>query len=304
MEPLVTNVWSAVARDGRGAFASLVAMEATRPPAAVHLGREGDRRVRVRAAGLGLRTPAADCGVYDGVVRRIRWGEGPGGVQLEVELEQPAEVAWRVVEAVPVRLEVWVDRGGLRRLLSGLAVALDPAHGGADAGARGPVNLLEKDVTLKIAERAAFWLREFGARPALLRSSDETLDPEARRRRAAEAGARVWVALHTGHGSGGASAGIATAYYPGGEELARAIQQALVERLGRRDLGTVPASPDLGPDPGMPAAVAFVVGIADPVEEALLRSVVFRDRAGQAVARGLKNYWAARRPAWRGATPS
>jgi len=35
-------------------------------------------------------------------------------------------------------------------ILEGVTVLVDPGHGGRDAGGRGPINLLEKDVTLKI----------------------------------------------------------------------------------------------------------------------------------------------------------
>ncbi|CAA7599618.1 N-acetylmuramoyl-L-alanine amidase [Acididesulfobacillus acetoxydans] len=57
-------------------------------------------------------------------------------------------------------------------LLAGVTVALDPGHGGADAGAVGPAGTPEKNNTLAIGLDLVDSLRAAGAKVVLTRSGD------------------------------------------------------------------------------------------------------------------------------------
>ena len=76
-------------------------------------------------------------------------------------------------------------------------IALDPGHGGDQAGAHGICGAWEKDITLQIAKRVARVLEASGrARPLLTRDHDETLALPLRSERALAARARLFLSIH------------------------------------------------------------------------------------------------------------
>lgn len=79
-------------------------------------------------------------------------------------------------------------------------VVIDPGHGGharvgssSPHGVRGPGGTLEKDVTLRLAQRVA---RHLGGRAVLTRTGDTNVSLGARTEMARRLGARVFVSLH------------------------------------------------------------------------------------------------------------
>ncbi|HSB36658.1 MAG TPA: N-acetylmuramoyl-L-alanine amidase [Thermoanaerobaculia bacterium] len=75
-------------------------------------------------------------------------------------------------------------------------VVLDPGHGGAEEGARGPAGLFEKDATLALAKTVQDVLTRRGYRTVLTRSSDTGVGLEDRAASANAAKADVFVSLH------------------------------------------------------------------------------------------------------------
>ena len=77
------------------------------------------------------------------------------------------------------------------------AIAIDPGHGGADAGTRGPEGTLEKDVTLAVARRLqAAIQRQLGLRVVLTRSGDTTVSLDERAAIANNVRADLFISLH------------------------------------------------------------------------------------------------------------
>src|SRR5437868_8503796 len=78
----------------------------------------------------------------------------------------------------------------------GLTVVLDPAHGGADFGARGPTGLAESDVVLDFARTARIALEAQRLRVVLTREGNQ--DPNFDTRSAMINGLRnaIFVSLH------------------------------------------------------------------------------------------------------------
>ena len=74
-------------------------------------------------------------------------------------------------------------------------VMLDPGHGGSNSGARGPV-LVEKRLTLSLAERVAGRLRAHGVDARLTRTGDQTLTLRQRVELANRAPADLLVSIH------------------------------------------------------------------------------------------------------------
>jgi N-acetylmuramoyl-L-alanine amidase len=95
-----------------------------------------------------------------------------------------------------------------------VTVVLDPAHGGADPGARGASGIIEKDVVLTLARSLAAQLERQGLRVVFTRPGDE--NPGINERAAianAQRGA-IFISLHAG--STGVP-GTALAYFFSGE---------------------------------------------------------------------------------------
>ncbi len=62
-------------------------------------------------------------------------------------------------------------------------IVIDPGHGGVDSGASAN-GIIEKDYTLKISKYMADRLTELGIQNRLTRTTDETLDSNARPKKA------------------------------------------------------------------------------------------------------------------------
>jgi len=77
-----------------------------------------------------------------------------------------------------------------------LKVAVDAGHGGDDTGAKGALQLKEKDVALALAKALAEQLRGVGFEVLLTRSDDTFIPLWDRARLANEAGADLFVSLH------------------------------------------------------------------------------------------------------------
>ena len=90
-------------------------------------------------------------------------------------------------------------------------IVIDPGHGGRDPGARGYV--VEKVVTLVVAQRLAGLLRErLGAETILTRNDDDTLELADRTERANAEGADLYVSIQANASRNRQAAGIETYY--------------------------------------------------------------------------------------------
>ncbi|MSP26469.1 MAG: N-acetylmuramoyl-L-alanine amidase [Myxococcales bacterium] len=139
-----------------------------------------------------------------GLVSGIRLGARGKGVRVVIDL---VEAAFHRVFYLPDPFRVVVDlsprvattatapgRSGTRVVRR---VALDPGHGGADSGALGPTGLMEKDVVLDVAHRAAPALaHELGVETMLTRDSDAYVPLEERTARANAFHADLFISIH------------------------------------------------------------------------------------------------------------
>src|SRR5262249_17734000 len=87
-------------------------------------------------------------------------------------------------------------------------IALDPGHGGADEGVKGPSGVKEKDLTLAVARRvkAAVEAR-LGIRVVLTRDDDRDLQPDDRTSVANNNKAELVISLHANASLRAAAAG-------------------------------------------------------------------------------------------------
>lgn len=178
-----------------------------------------------------------------------------------------------------------------RGRLQDQTVALDPGHGGKDTGARG-LKVLEKEVNLDVASRAARMLQAMGARAFLTREDDTYLGLYDRPEIAQRGNADLFVSVHCnampqrncGHGT-------ETYYYrPDSKGLGFLVQNALTENLGRTDRGVKSARFVVIREAKVPAVLAELMFINDDQEEALLQQTGVRDRAAGAIVEGVRQF--------------
>jgi N-acetylmuramoyl-L-alanine amidase len=162
-----------------------------------------------------------------------------------------------------------------RHPLRGRTIVLDPGH--PPLGARGPTGLWEPVATLAVAQKAAELLRREGAVVLLTRTDMSPVDLYPRTRFAERHAADVLVSIHANALPDGVNPfennGTSVYYFqPRSADLARALDTALVRRLGQRDLGMGRGDYALVRPTWMPAALTEGLFIMMPEQERLLAS--------------------------------
>ncbi len=190
--------------------------------------------------------------VDDGLLRQIRTGlPQPGTVRVVLDLDSlgdykvfPLSDPWRIVidiagDKVPelTRLEPEISAlpesgtDAIARVLKDTPkgqplhipkvaaattlrrIVVDAGHGGKDPGAVGPSGVLEKTVTLKLAQALAAELtRQIGCEVILTRNSDIYLPLEERTAIANKVGADLFISLHANANANRNAYGIETYY--------------------------------------------------------------------------------------------
>ncbi|HHY96202.1 MAG TPA: hypothetical protein GX513_14525 [Firmicutes bacterium] len=295
MHALLINAWATVTGGLSGKSpVSAVTLEFRGRPLSWQV-QDGDGlRPRLTIAGAKLNFPSTTLTVLDGLLEEVQVEEAGEQVLLTAHLEHASPPAVNVEENRFFRLVWWFDRRPLQHLLRGRTVLIDPGHGGRDAGGRGPVNLLEKNVVLRSARYLDRELRAQGAATIVTRTEDIDLPAQSRFAAARAGEADLLVSLHTAHFRDPETRGIRTLYWstgPESKQLATEIQRCLVERTGFADRGVAELQ---APDPRVriPAITVELVCISNPVEEGWLRSTTFLVRTAQAITRGIKNFLA------------
>lgn len=285
--PRLTNIYSRLQEDGEGRNCTLLALEAT-SPFAYELYRPDPMRYEVRVKGL-ANMFTGPLVVQDGIIRDVaitpRATEGL--VILEVRLEAPTDATVSFTEGLPSRLVIFFDRSPVKDFFYGKRVVLDPGHGGAEGGHRGPVNLWEKDVVWKTAREFSRQLESLGAEAVFTRTEGE--NPSWEERAEKGRGADFFISLHT-HGERDRKVRGAAVLYPPGsaemEALARSILERIVIKTRVPGRGVFPAA-ELGKVKGCPALAIETVTITNWVDEGVLRNPYFHRKLALAVLTGL-----------------
>lgn len=152
----------------------------------------------------------------DGLVEAVRVGSKAGGTRIVFDLRQVA--THRVFYLPePFRLVVDLTRGAAPGGGAGAGerplrrVVIDPGHGGHDPGATGPSGLLEKDVTLDIAHRAAPLIaQELGISTLLTRDTDVYVPLDERAARANAFRGDLFISVHCNASESPSSRGVMT----------------------------------------------------------------------------------------------
>ena len=193
--------------------------------------------------------------------------------------------------------------------VKGKTIVIDPGHGSiqpggwSDPGAVGPNGLYEKDVVLDIGLKVADLLTKEGASVVLTRTGNTVLSlrkgprwPMKSMRIFLSASmpmllpALLWQER------------LLTTMLPWNsqlatqraarEKLAECVQQELVRELQRRDIGILEENFSVLRNTTMPSVLVETAFISNPEEEGLLSQEAFRQKAAQAIVRGIIRFFA------------
>ncbi|HET7241635.1 MAG TPA: N-acetylmuramoyl-L-alanine amidase [Gemmatimonadales bacterium] len=234
-------------------------------------------------------------GPADSLVRAIAWSQpATREVTLTVTLARPVwgyRARWDRNDLVlEIRRPPEIDRD---HPLQGRLIAVDPGH--PPAGASGPTGLREAEANLAIALALKPLLEADGARVLLTRTADVPVDLWPRVDLAERADADVLVSIHNNALPDGVNPFTnsgSSVYYnqPRSIPLARAVQDALVRRLGVRDLGIGRGDLALVRPTWMPAVLTEGLFMILPEQEAALRSTEGTRQYAEAVREGLRRF--------------
>jgi N-acetylmuramoyl-L-alanine amidase len=241
-------------------------------------------------------------GVFVPVKQELNPG-GPVEVVRAAQFQTDPDVARIVVQwQVRTRYEVVAEEGGSRVVVvvdelpvaaprGGHLVAIDPGHGGKDPGAIGATGLVEKDVVLDVGLRLRDALQRQSVRTVMTRETDVFVELADRVAIALRSGATVFVSVHANATTRGVIRGVETYYLrPNSLLLATWVQEELGRSLGIPDRGVRTANFKVLRDSPVPAVLVEVGYLTNVEDEALLRTPAFRQRAAEAIARGVVRF--------------
>lgn len=288
----LTNIWSKVSRqDDR--LVSRVVIESTRP-----LAYQLRRINQVAALTIYQAVPNMYCdtlAVYDGLINEVTVRpEENNCVTILIALNHQATCAVSSGEGLPVRTFFCFDRAYLNDLFSERRIVIDPGHGGRDEGGRGPVDLLEKNAALTMAQSLKNQLDQVNAQVWLTRENDLLIPPRERFGLARERRAHALISFHTNYSKDSRVDGLAINYnpaHPGGRRLAQLTCEELVRKI-KRSVLEIKADKELSALGTVPGLKIMPVTISNWVEEGLLRNPTFYDKIALGVMNGLRRYFA------------
>lgn len=177
---------------------------------------------------------------------------------------------------------------------SGIVVAIDPGHGGADVGAVGIRGLQEKVAVLSISTQVAEKLRQKGIKAVLTRSGDQEIDLAPRVATAEGVKADLFVSIHANSISMSRPDinGLETYYYASsaGYRLARAIHNRILSSTNMRDRGVRQARFYVIRRTSMPAVLVETGFVTGSEDAARLASAAQRTQLAEAIAQGILDY--------------
>lgn len=195
-----------------------------------------------------------------------------------------------------------------------MKVFIDPGHGGRDRANRGPTGYVEADGTLDISARLRYLLEKHpGIKVMMSREVDDTVSLYLRSRMANEWEADLFVSIHTNAAASPDVGGIEIFHSDNGEwgnifsadarKLAVFVLEELLKMTGLRNRGvktrlvTAKGSNIYDMDyyavirrTKCPAILAEIGFHTNPLEEALLKSASFRQKAAEGLAAAILNY--------------
>lgn len=182
-------------------------------------------------------------------------------------------------------------------LLKYKTVVIDPGHGGYDAGAVGPTNIMEKNVNLIVALKLGALLQSQGIKVVYTRIDDKVSwtnnisnDLQTRCDIANKVKADFFISIHSNSADSSSAKGSETYYStkkPRDSELAKVMEENLVASNNLIDRGAKAASFYVLNNTNMPSVLVELGFISNPNEEKLLNNSDFQTKSATGLSNGI-----------------
>jgi N-acetylmuramoyl-L-alanine amidase len=181
-------------------------------------------------------------------------------------------------------------------------IAIDPGHGGSEPGTIGSLGTKEKDVNLDVAKKVAGLLEAQGAKVLMTRTGDWNVGLYERNNEANRKKADIFVSIHFNAHLDRSKRGTSTYIYSNYEKpseaartresnkLAQCVQSELLKELGLNDIGIRDANFVVLRNADMPAILVEVAYLSNQAEERLIITDSFKNRAAEAIVKGIGLY--------------
>jgi N-acetylmuramoyl-L-alanine amidase len=256
---------------------------------------EDERSLRLLLYGTAADLDFVQYGPEDPLVRGLTFAQPrEDETEIRVDLGEPVwgyRTRWSGSDLLlAIRRPPQIDPG---RPLRRRRIAVDPGH--PPLGAVGPTGAREADVTLAVGRKVRQLLERAGATVIMLRTADAPIELAPRVVAAERADAELLVSIHANALPDGVNPFVnngTSVYYfqPRSLELARALDRALVRRLGFRDLGIGRADLALARPTWMPAALCEGLFLMLPDQEVVLTSEEGQWRYARGVVDGIAEF--------------
>jgi N-acetylmuramoyl-L-alanine amidase len=231
----------------------------------------------------------------DSLVKRMTWAQPSADeVTLTLDLAKPVwgyRTRWdRSDLLLEVRRPPAIDK---LHPLRGLRIVVDAGH--PPGGATGPTGYREAEANLAVALELRTLLEKGGAQVIMTRTSDVAVSLASRPIFADSVNADLLISVHNNALPDGVNpftnSGTSVFYnQPRSAPLARAVDAALVQRLGLRDLGVGRGDLALVRPTWMPSILTEAMFMAIPEQEAALRLPAGQKMYAAGVYAGIVDY--------------
>jgi len=253
---------------------------------------EGERALTLRLYGAQSDLDWLQYGSTDTLVRRMTASQAASDeVTVTFELSRPV-FGWRARwDGTDLLLEIRrppvIDP---RHPLRGRLIVVDPGH--PPLGASGPTGFTEAEANLGVGLALRRLLEGAGARVVMSRTDTTPVELYPRTALAEQVNADLLVSIHNNAFPDGVNpfenSGTSTYYFhPRDARLALLVQQALLGRLGLRDIGYGRGNLALVRPTWMPAVLTEGAFLMVPEQENALRTGAFQERYARGVMEGI-----------------
>lgn len=231
----------------------------------------------------------------DEIIKEIKWEQPEKGIFcLKIYLKQKKFWGYDIYyQGNELNLEIKKEPE-VKSKLKGLRICLDPGHS-PETGAVGPTGLEERVVNLEIAQKLKKLLEKNGAEVILTRYGLEEVGIYERPKKAVETDCHILISIHNNALPDGVNPfyghGASTYYYhPQSLDLARAIQENLIDQLKLPDEGFYYGNLALTRPYQLLSVLVECAFIMLPEQEELLREDGFQKKIASGIYQGILDF--------------